>query len=392
MSNVVVHLPFKEVLQRLNDKGPFVAPKEAILFQPLKGARLPLKLRAISATTTKISADRIWERGDDHETQLALLEIADHLDAPYDTRKVKEKLIRKRSYSISSIPFSSTREVLEKGGLEGLAAKGEATLEIGCGNGIFLTSLLLNGEKAFGLEISNRCLRKAAFRLREAGFSQTHRYLVKADGMAFLRWVVPPAFLKAIYVLFPDPWDGSTHRRLINTSFLRLAREKLCKGGRLFMATDHSGYASQIKNAIEKTRGISLVEWSSPLNTKYQEKWRREGRDTYRFAITVEEHEGYNKWERASLDFTTKVKTELKNLETPMVITLPEEHHFVVEKRYDGKRGTLFRTVLSPSTGMAQKQFLLLKDATLTLIPTWHEVSIPLLREVMCILSTHPYP
>ena len=376
MSNVVIQLPFQEACYRLNGEELFVGHEEAILFASLgEEATLPIKLRSLSPGLTKLSADRIWERGEDEETQLSLLRLAERFRAPYQPNKIKSRLLKKREHSPLPTLFTSMRGVLKEG-IESFLKKKRGVLEIGCGNGSFLTSLLKKGENAVGLEISNRCLKKSAFRLKEAGFTLTNRFLVKADGVAFLKWLIPQDHLRSVYLLFPDPWDGNIQRRIVTPYFLESVRERLVIGGTLFMATDHPGYANQMRQSIEKTPGVELVEWNEPLNTKYHEKWKREGRNFYRFAIKTTQHFGSPEDTETALQLEWETDFDIWPFATPTVVSI-SDGHFVVEKTYRRGEETLLRTVLNPSIGMAFKQFLLVKGRRLHLKPTWHEVVTP---------------
>ncbi len=391
MSNVVVHLPLHHLLNRLKGRL-FTSQGEAILLIPTADATLPIRLRETAQGHTKLSADRVWERGNDEETQLALLRVAEEVGSPFSANKIKQVLLRKREKRPKPTPFSSMRRCLVSAGVESLLKPGEGVLEIGCGNGLFLAHLLREGKNAVGLEISNRCLRKAAFRLKEAGFAPTTRFLVKADAAAFLLYMVPPGFLDKIYLLFPDPWDGNPERRLISKGFLELARERLRLGGRTLFATDHAGYFAQVKRLAAETEGIEPAGWEEPLKTKYHSKWKQEGRSIHKIALEVRRHTGDPGFEKAGKDLSIDAPGfNPGNLKLPLVLTTPHKDTFVVEKSYHGDSETLLRTILNPSVGMTQKQFLLFKNGALSLLPTWHEVATTPLRSAVELLASNEH-
>lgn len=387
MSNVVVDIPFDRALKRLQGERLFSSSEEAVLFKKLASATLPVQLRPFSSSQTKISTHRIWERGEDEEAQYALLKLAEALKAPYRANKIKQRLLKKRSPKTAPTPFSSPREILKMGGINRLLPQGEGVLEIGCGNGEFLVQLMAEGKTALGLEISNRCLRKAAFRLREAGITETRRYLVKSDGVVFLRWLVPQSFLKEIYLLFPDPWDGNPQRRIVTKGFLELVRERLVVGGRMFMATDHPEYARQMERVILNTEGIEPVDWESPLGTKYHRKWLAQGRPTHRFSFVVKRHLDELSEQNPLLDLEVE-SPAIGTPELPMVLSLEHEGHLIIERSYQADEGRLFKTILNPPWGMAQKQFLLLKKDKLILLPTWHEIVTPSLLKAVSLFAS----
>jgi tRNA (guanine-N(7)-)-methyltransferase len=96
---------------------------------------------------------------------------------------------------------------------------------------------------------------------------------------------VPDASLRALHVLFPDPWPKKRHhkRRLIRPEFVRKAVALLEPGGLINVATDHREYAQVIEATLEATPGLGrLDEFSLDGDliqlTNYGEKYAREGR------------------------------------------------------------------------------------------------------------------
>lgn len=55
---------------------------------------------------------------------------------------------------------------------------------------------------------------------------------------------IPDHSLDHIFLLFPDPWPKKAHhkRRFVQEEVLTLLAQKLSKGGKLLMATDHADY------------------------------------------------------------------------------------------------------------------------------------------------------
>ncbi len=59
----------------------------------------------------------------------------------------------------------------------------------------------------------------------------------------------------AIHYFFPDPWPKTRHhkKRLFQEPFLKAAHKILKPGGKIFIKTDHDGYADWMRSRIEKT-------------------------------------------------------------------------------------------------------------------------------------------
>ncbi len=92
-----------------------------------------------------------------------------------------------------------------------------------------------------------------------------------------------PACLERIFVLFPDPWPKTRHRkrRLINQTSMARFSDLLVDGGQLHLATDIEDYALAMKQALE---GVKDLQWSCDRScdgppTRYEAKARTAGRE-----------------------------------------------------------------------------------------------------------------
>lgn len=100
-----------------------------------------------------------------------------------------------------------------------------------------------------------------------------------------------------VLVLFPDPWPKSRHfkRRLIQAEFLdQILSPKMKKGAILTIATDHDLYKTWILSEVYQSREFtwdakSKKDWkvfpADWVETKYQKKAAREGRDSVIFNL-----------------------------------------------------------------------------------------------------------
>lgn len=102
---------------------------------------------------------------------------------------------------------------------------------------------------------------------------------------------LPDNYLDRVFILFPDPWPKKRQnkRRIINEEFLTLLKSKMKKGGTLFFASDIENYVEWTMekiqgiltptfNSVEECKNNQPVWW---VETKYQKKAIREGRDSY---------------------------------------------------------------------------------------------------------------
>jgi tRNA (guanine-N7-)-methyltransferase len=111
------------------------------------------------------------------------------------------------------------------------------------------------------------------------------------DARNILRRLAPGSIARA-FVLFPDPWPKTRHRkrRLVTTETLDLLANVMLPGGELRLATDIPDYARQMLLAA---RECGVFDWQArrpsdwrvrPQDwpaTRYQQKADREGRQCY---------------------------------------------------------------------------------------------------------------
>jgi tRNA (guanine-N7-)-methyltransferase len=103
---------------------------------------------------------------------------------------------------------------------------------------------------------------------------------------------LPSASLSRIYLLHPDPWPKARHhkRRIVSGWFLSQAARLLKDGGELRIASDIPDY---IRWTLMHARRAAYLEWQAQKRsdwemrneeewpvTRYEEKARREGRET----------------------------------------------------------------------------------------------------------------
>jgi tRNA (guanine-N7-)-methyltransferase len=62
----------------------------------------------------------------------------------------------------------------------------------------------------------------------------------------------------ALHYFFPDPWPKTRHhkKRLFQRPFLEAAHRVLKSGGKLFVKTDHDGYAEWMEEAIDQSQDL----------------------------------------------------------------------------------------------------------------------------------------
>ena len=112
------------------------------------------------------------------------------------------------------------------------------------------------------------------------------------DARDVLRWL-PPQSLDNVFILFPDPWPKTRHRkrRLVNPVMFELLASVMRPGAPLTIATDIDDYAKTIMFAA--SRAYESFQWTAQSSadwrtrpgvwpkTRYEQKAAREGRRAY---------------------------------------------------------------------------------------------------------------
>jgi len=162
-------------------------------------------------------------------------------------------------------------------------------VEIGFGNGEFLVW----GSREYpdwnwvGFETSLTCVVKAGRKLALASADAVRLALV--DGRFALRELFPDESVSRVYVHFPCPWPKTRHaaRRVMDEDFARTLATVLAPDGSLEITTDVLEYAQDAGEHLAsrgfRVGGPNRVPLSGP-GTRYEAKWRTQGREIWRLA------------------------------------------------------------------------------------------------------------
>ncbi len=172
---------------------------------------------------------------------------------------------------------------------DSFAAPAPVVMEIGFGNGEFLTHLAgLHPEWNFiGVEIYLPGVAKAVARLEDAGVMERVR-ISQLPAQYVLQAQVPEESLHGVYINHPDPWPKARHvkRRLIQKDFAKLLASRLELGGFVELATDKPDLAEWMREVLDaepRLRNMAGPNGFIPRDpdrpaTKFEERGEREGR------------------------------------------------------------------------------------------------------------------
>jgi len=137
--------------------------------------------------------------------------------------------------------------------------KAPLVLEIGFGMGNSLLTLAkTNPDRDYiGIEVHSPGVACLMRNLAEQELSNVR--IFKTDAHDVLEKSIADASLSEVLLFFPDPWPKKRHqkRRIVQSKFIELVRQKLIAGGVFHLATDWQDYAEQMLNLLEASVGFT---------------------------------------------------------------------------------------------------------------------------------------
>jgi len=158
----------------------------------------------------------------------------------------------------------------------------EAWLEIGFGGGEHLAGQAA-AHPYVGIVGVEPFLEGVAKLLAEVEHRQLSNILIRRGDARDLVAQLRPASVARVFILFPDPWPKTRHRkrRLIQPEFVAELARIMKPGARLRFATDWADYASRALADIRRNPSFEWTaeqanDWRKPpadhVTTRYQEK------------------------------------------------------------------------------------------------------------------------
>ncbi len=190
--------------------------------------------------------------------------------------------------------------------------KAPLAVEIGCGNGEFLCAWAeANPQWNFvGVELSLESTERILKRVLQMNLPNVR--VIRDDARFVLREFFPENSVEQVVMNFPDPWpkERHRHRRVVIPSFVQTLAAVLVPEGVYELVTDQQWYAEEAATMFREN-GCFRVEPlvrnpHRPVSTKYERKWRAEGRSVYQL--------------RAVKIKSATIKRLLENSEMPHVI------------------------------------------------------------------------
>jgi len=162
-------------------------------------------------------------------------------------------------------------------------------VDIGCGDGAFLAAQAGRfPERNFlGLEKLAGRVRRACKKASRLALPNVR--VLRIESAYAIQYLLPPASVDVVHLLFPDPWPKKKHRRrrIVTADFLALVQRVLVPNGRFRIATDQKDYFEAMRELIAPTAFVEMTpaaEETFPLTT-FEKHFLREGAPIYRLEL-----------------------------------------------------------------------------------------------------------
>ncbi len=152
--------------------------------------------------------------------------------------------------------------------------KREAPLiaEVGSGYGQFMRQYCQDhpGVNYVGMDYRFKRSFELAKKLNNLDLHHMRYLRAKGERLGFL---FGENELDELLYFFPDPWPKTRHqkKRLFQDHFLPIVHKVLKPGGKMFIKTDHDGYADQMQEVIGNSELFDLELYSRDLRKEFKD-------------------------------------------------------------------------------------------------------------------------
>lgn len=163
-------------------------------------------------------------------------------------------------------------------------------IDLGCGDGTFLTGMALqHPERDFlGVERMLGRVDKTARKIERLQLPNAR--IMRLESAYTAAWLLPRARVSRLHLLCPDPWPKKKHaaRRLVNQNeFLDGLTRILIPGGEFLLKTDDQAYFEDALLSFEsRTHQFKRLDWPADAffypTTDFEQDWLTMGRSIHR--------------------------------------------------------------------------------------------------------------
>jgi tRNA (guanine-N7-)-methyltransferase len=161
-------------------------------------------------------------------------------------------------------------------------------LDLGCGNGVFLSALAAREASLNFLGVERKEYRVRQAERRCGGLDNARIFVGEVSEV--LR-MLPLRSVARAYLLFSDPWPKRRHavRRVVQMDFVELLSTRLAAGGGLFFASDCAAYYRWAREMFASSGFWRVEPWVIPPDwprTEFEQHFSTAGVPVSRFRAT----------------------------------------------------------------------------------------------------------
>ncbi len=163
-------------------------------------------------------------------------------------------------------------------------------VEIGCGNGHFLTKQAVNNPHQNFIGIDLKDYRIVKSRMKELSLNIPNVFWINSEAQKALERMFEPSSIHQIYMTFPDPWPKKRHNkhRLFQKDFIEILYKTLEVNGKFIFISDHEEYYQWCIDLLHDEKRFEIIsnEYSDDLTeSAFGNIWKEEKRLFYSFTM-----------------------------------------------------------------------------------------------------------
>jgi tRNA (guanine-N7-)-methyltransferase len=161
-------------------------------------------------------------------------------------------------------------------------------IDLGCGDGTFLTALARENQAHNFLGIERLLGRVRSVCRKVARLELKNARVLRMESTYAVANLLPAGSVTASHLLFPDPWPKRRHhrRRAFTREFLLAIHRALIAGGLFHVATDHADYFRQIERVIAATDFFAISNEQNDFpSSSFEQKYVARGLSIHRLLL-----------------------------------------------------------------------------------------------------------
>ena len=162
-------------------------------------------------------------------------------------------------------------------------------VDLGCGDGVFLTGLAGGNPERCFLGIERLSGRVKTTRGRIARLQLANARVLLVETSYAIQYLLPVESVAVFHVMFPDPWPKRRHqgRRIMNRDFFASIHRALIPGGLFRVVTDDADYFRSIQSLVSQLPEFNRITGPAgprPIST-FEKRFREKGKEIHSLVL-----------------------------------------------------------------------------------------------------------